>query len=159
MADTDARARLADAVGVFVRQVTRPGNFDRMSERAGISVERTGFPILRAVENGPVRVSVLAAELGVDLSTMSRQVRALQDAGLLTRSADPDDGRAAVLALSAEGEEVLDRVRASRRSLIAEQLTGWDEADIELLADLLGRLNLSFQAGAESGPGMAPPPH
>lgn len=146
MTPTDVRDRLADALSVIVRQASLPRSFDRVSERAGIHIERTGFPILRAIGAGPARVTALAAELGVDLSTMSRQVRALEDAGLITRTPDPADGRAAVLALTPEGIEVLKRLRASRRSLVAEQVADWDERDVEHLADLLTRLSERFVA-------------
>jgi DNA-binding MarR family transcriptional regulator len=148
------RDRLADALSVIVRQASLPRAFERVSERAGILIERTGFPILRAIGSGPARVTALAAELGVDLSTMSRQVRALEEAGLITRTPDPADGRAAVLALTPEGVEVLKRLRASRRSLVAEQVGDWDEQDVERLADLLTRLSERFVAERTEEPAV-----
>ena len=99
-----------------------------------------------AAEQGPghargtVGLSALADELDVDLSTMSRQVRALEQSELLARSADPADGRAVVLALTPEGGELLKRMRATRRTLVGEQLDDWSDGDVADLARLLRRL-------------------
>lgn len=133
-------AELADSLAMVVRQANLPRSFDRLAEAAGVRLERTAFPILRSVALGTVRLSALAAELDVDLSTMSRQVRAIEDAGLLVRSPDPVDGRAVVLALTAEGTEVLKRMRATRRTLVGQQLEDWTDQDVADLARLLRRL-------------------
>ena len=53
--------------------------------------------------------------LGLDKSTVSRQVAHLVDLGLVERAADPVDGRAQVLTPSAEGSTRLARIREVRR--------------------------------------------
>lgn len=59
------------------------------------TVERHAITILsRLRENGSIRLSDLTADLMVDISTVSPQIRALEDRGLVTRSDDPDDRRA-----------------------------------------------------------------
>jgi DNA-binding MarR family transcriptional regulator len=58
--------------------------------------------LLRLVRERPgIRVQDAAAGLGVAANTVSTLVRHLLDRGLLVRDADPDDGRAARLSLSA----------------------------------------------------------
>ena len=65
---------------------------------------------------GPLRASDVVTRLGLDKSTISRQVAALVDLGMVDRAADPDDGRAQVLSTSAEGHRRLTEVRAARRA-------------------------------------------
>src|SRR5215218_8097143 len=69
-------------------------------------------------DEGPLRASDLVVRLGLDKSTVSRQVNSLVDLGLVDRAADPVDGRAQVLTPSAEGAERLADVRAARRSYL-----------------------------------------
>ena len=55
---------------------------------------------------GPVSLNRLAAELFIDKSTACRVVALLEGRGWLIRAADPDDGRALRLHLTAEGQSL-----------------------------------------------------
>jgi DNA-binding MarR family transcriptional regulator len=90
---------------------------------------------------GPLRASDLVLRLGLDKSTVSRQVATLVDLGLVDRTADPDDGRAQVLTPSAEGSARLAGIRDARRARWEDDLAGWPAEDVATLAVLLGRLN------------------
>src|SRR5688500_5399194 len=90
---------------------------------------------------GPLRASDLVARLGLDKSTVSRQVANLVDLGLVDRAADPVDGRAQVLTPSVEGAARLERVRQSRRARWEADMSDWPAEDVARLAELLGRLN------------------
>jgi DNA-binding MarR family transcriptional regulator len=90
---------------------------------------------------GPLRASDLVARLGLDKSTVSRQLSSLVDLGLVDRAADPIDGRAQVLTPSAEGSARLARIRDVRRARWESDLTDWPPSDVATLADLLHRLN------------------
>ena len=90
---------------------------------------------------GPLRASDVVARLGLDKSTVSRQVASLVDLGLVDRAADPDDGRAQVLSTSAEGHARLSELRDARRVRWEADLSGWETTDVATLAQLLGRLN------------------
>jgi DNA-binding MarR family transcriptional regulator len=92
-------------------------------------------------DTGPLRASDLVARLGLDKSTVSRQIANLVDLGLVDRTADPVDGRAQVLTPSAEGSSRLSRVRAARRARWESDLADWPAADVARLAELLARLN------------------
>ncbi|OWY61858.1 hypothetical protein B7486_61550 [cyanobacterium TDX16] len=140
----DDLATLADSLTVVVRQANLPRSFERLAEAANVRLDRSAYPILRAVAFGPVRLSALAADLEIDLSTASRQVRSAEQAGFLERSADPDDGRAAVIELTPEGLETLKRMRATRHALVAESLEAWSDEDVADLARLLQRLAEDF---------------
>jgi DNA-binding MarR family transcriptional regulator len=90
---------------------------------------------------GPLRASDVVARLGLDKSTVSRQVASLVALGLVDRAADPDDGRAQVLSTSPEGHRRLGRLRDARRERWEADLADWDTSDVATLAQLLGRLN------------------
>ncbi|MBY3553992.1 MarR family transcriptional regulator [Modestobacter lapidis] len=95
---------------------------------------------------GPLRASELVVRLGLDKSTVSRQVAALVDLGMVDRVADPADGRAQVLTISAEGHRRLSEVRETRRARWQANLADWPTSDVATLATLLNRLNQQGEA-------------
>lgn len=123
----------------------RPAHLRRIGERvragAGLPLDRAAYPLLRGIaECGPVRLSDLAARLGVQVSTASRQVKDLEQAGLVERTGDPKDGRVSMLALAPAGREALKKLRESWRRALAEILEEWPEEDRDALGALLSRL-------------------
>lgn len=107
-------------------------------------------------DTGPLRASDLVTRLGLDKSTVSRQVAKLVDLGLVDRAADPVDGRAQVLTPSTEGKARLARVRDTRRARWEADLSDWPAHDVAQLADLLGRLNRLGEAREAQLGGDAP---
>jgi DNA-binding MarR family transcriptional regulator len=89
---------------------------------------------------GPLRISDLASVLGLDLSTISRQVRALEDLGLLRRTPDPDDRRASLLEPTDDGRALVGEVKGAFSQLMKAALTDWSERDRHTLTTLLSRL-------------------
>lgn len=96
-----------------------------------------------------VRLSDLAHLKGLDVSTMSRRVSQLIDRDLVTRSPDPEDGRAVVITLTPEGYQQLTRERARRVQLVTQTLEDWGPEDKDRLASMLCRLNDSLEAAHE----------
>lgn len=97
--------------------------------------------LVRLQETEPERATELAGYFGVGKATMSRQLRALEDLGLVTREPDPADGRAFLMRLTQEGRDRFSRVRTARRERYLRQLTDWDRGEIAELARLLAQLN------------------
>jgi DNA-binding MarR family transcriptional regulator len=109
--------------------------------RDGESIDKAGYWLLvRTSEDGPLRASVLADSVELDLSTVSRQVRTLVASGLITKVPDPLDGRASILALSERGAAVLEAVSEARQQVLAEGMTGWTDDERTTLARGLFRL-------------------
>ena len=88
----------------------------------------------------PVRATDIADSTALDLSTVSRHLRGLEDAGHLVRSPDPDDRRAALLSVTDQGREfVADAVRA-RTALLTAATADWADDDVATLSHLMTRL-------------------
>ncbi|MQS09519.1 MarR family winged helix-turn-helix transcriptional regulator [Streptomyces alkaliphilus] len=131
---------LQHEVAVFARRAeqTRLGGLGP----ARNSMDRAAYLLLSKLDQeGPTGVKALASGMGIDSSTVTRQVAPLVDAGLVTRSADPADGRAVVLRLSQRGGERLEEVRRSRCKLMSLLTDGWSEEEQETFRVLLARFN------------------
>lgn len=92
-------------------------------------------------ERDGCRATDLAAHYALDKSTVSRQVTALERAGLLERRPDPEDHRVQVLHLTEAGRSILGQVTVSRRAAVGERLAEWSEEDLERFAGYLVRYN------------------
>jgi DNA-binding MarR family transcriptional regulator len=111
------------------------------------AVERaTYYLLVHLVKDGPRRAGALAEAVRSDPSTISRQIGQLVRLGLVERTADPEDGRATVLAATAEGERVFEQNRRIRNETIAEMLEAWPAGDRHALAQLLTRFAASYEA-------------
>lgn len=137
----------SDAVSELERQL---GVLMRRARAASATVATTVHPdldpaayglLVRLSEVGAERMTDLAGFLGVGKPTVSRQLSALVDMGMVERVVDPSDARAALVRLTAEGQTKFSRARAARREHFRGLLVGWPEEDVRELARLLGRLN------------------
>ena len=86
-----------------------------------------------------MRLSELAQYLGLDVSTVSRQVQHLEQRGLVDRSPDPLDGRAALLELSVPGRDIMQKMRDGWCETVADVVNTWKPADIERFGILMDR--------------------
>ncbi|MEU7694329.1 MarR family winged helix-turn-helix transcriptional regulator [Microbispora hainanensis] len=98
--------------------------------------------LVRIEQSSPMRSSDLAAYLRVGRATISRQLKGLEELGLISRSPDPEDGRAHLLALTAEGSRRLGAARSAREGRLRTLLAAWPEEDVRLLAGMLERFNI-----------------
>jgi DNA-binding MarR family transcriptional regulator len=113
----------------------------RCSPRPQQALDRAAYLILRFLrEAGPQNVSAVAARLNLDGSTVTRQVGALHRDGLVTRSADPDDGRGTVIAATADGLTQVETVSRARREMYDTVLRDWTAPERRQLAATLERL-------------------
>ena len=93
-------------IGLLLRRARAISS--RLAGQLHPDLDGAAFGLLALLQDaGPLRASDLVARLGLDKSTVSRQVASLVGLGLVDRSADPDDGRAQVLTPSAEDPKVL----------------------------------------------------
>lgn len=102
-------------------------------------------------ERDGCRATDLAAHYALDKSTVSRQVAALERAGLIERRVDPEDQRVQVLHLTEAGRQILAQVTENRQAAFRERLADWPEEDLTRFAGYLERYNSWPDAGAEDG--------
>jgi DNA-binding MarR family transcriptional regulator len=107
-----------------------------LSDRADLSAS-AAFTLNRVCREGPIRLTTLAAKEGVSQPSMTQLVQRLERAGLVTRLADPDDGRACLIAITAQGQALLDerkRMRRERLAMLIATLTDEEQSALWLSA-------------------------
>lgn len=115
-----------------------------------MDLDRSAYGIMcRLADEGPQRLGSLASAFGLDPSTITRQVQALEKAELVQRRSDEDDRRASIVDLTEEGSTVLAHTRAYRRERLEEVFGDWSETDRDELARLLTKVNDSIAELAE----------
>jgi DNA-binding MarR family transcriptional regulator len=115
-----------------------------LSRRSEIhrELDRSSYLIARTLSTeGATSISGLAAGLGLDATTVTRQVATMDGAGLVVRRTDPDDGRVRLVALTARGLRKMREVQDAREERIGGLVAGWPAADQRAFAELLGRFN------------------
>ncbi|ADI07395.1 MarR family transcriptional regulator [Streptomyces bingchenggensis BCW-1] len=152
--DTGVLDLLQHQVAVFARRAeqTRLGGVGQ----ARNSMDRAAYLLLNRLDKeGPMGVKALAAGMGIDSSTVTRQVAPLVDSGMVKRTSHPEDGRAVVLQLSPRGKARLEEVRCSRRALMAQVTDGWTSEEQDIFCDLLTRFNVALAAAHATVPQAA----
>jgi len=92
-------------------------------------------------DQGEARISDLAELDHCSQPTMTTQVRRLEDAGLVTRTPDPDDARAVRIRITPKGQKILAQVRADRAAVIDPRIARLSDEDREILSTAVGALH------------------
>jgi DNA-binding MarR family transcriptional regulator len=92
------------------------------------------------VRLGPLRLTELADEEGLNPTMLSRAVGGLVDAGFLERTSDPSDRRAALVSVTASGRKLIERVRRERTAALNTALEPLDQGQREALQNALPAL-------------------
>jgi DNA-binding MarR family transcriptional regulator len=100
----------------------------------GSELTPTAASALATVErHGPLTPSELAEIERVKRPTATRTLRLLTEAGLVDRAPDPDDGRSALVSVSAAGRERLRRLRGRKNAYLARRMRDLPAEDVEAL--------------------------
>jgi DNA-binding MarR family transcriptional regulator len=100
--------------------------------------------------SGPARLTALATHEGVTQPAMTQLISRLQDAGLVRREADPDDGRVVRVSITDDGRAVLAARRAERTQRLGVLLTRISPEHRATLATALPALEALAQVHADS---------
>jgi DNA-binding MarR family transcriptional regulator len=112
-------------------------------------LDRASYLIARTLETtGPLSISRLASALGLDPTTVTRQVATMEAAQLVVRRADPDDGRVTLVSLSNHGRRTTRAVQLVRKERLEALLRDWTQDDRRKLGRLLARFNDELARGA-----------
>jgi len=133
LGETAARLRLA------IARTAR-----RMRQEGGLELGPTTVAALATVErHGPLTPSELARHERIQRPTATRVLRSLEDLDLVERTPDPEDGRSALISLTAVGRRRLRALRRRKDAYLARRMRELDPADVATLAgaaELLERL-------------------
>lgn len=103
-------------------------------------MDRASYWLLRELgEAGQLRLSELSQRQGTDVSTVCRQIRSCEDAGLVRRKNDPSDMRAVLFALTDKGRQALERLQAVRMEVYGRVFADWPAEDRREFARLTKR--------------------
>ncbi|WP_067664749.1 MarR family winged helix-turn-helix transcriptional regulator [Nocardia miyunensis] len=113
-----------------------------MARRVHPELEPAAYGLLIGMyDRARSRPSDLAEYFGVGKATISRQVKVLEQLGLIERRPDPDDGRAHLLVLTDEGRRRLETARTARQQRFHAMLATWPAEDVRMLGRMLARFN------------------
>ncbi len=142
-------ADLEQAWVSVIRRAEVPRVSDHINRDSGVEISRPAYAALaRLFDRGPLQISELATSSGVDVSTMSRTLKHLDERGLVQR-AKGADLRCTVMHVTEAGRETVRQRRAAGERFLAEVLAGWSEDDRQALARLMVRLANDFAEHVE----------
>src|SRR5271170_7845942 len=93
--------------------------------------------LFTVVRMGPIRLSELATVESVNATMLSRITAQLCDAGLIARSADPQDRRSAFVRATAAGRRMRERIHRERTRALSTHVEELDEHQREALWNAL----------------------
>ena len=125
---------------------------DCCGERISMTQSHILFEVRRVTSPSMQQV---AEELGVDVTTFSRQAKALEAGGLITRRMSPDDRRVTLLGLTDEGVRMLEKIdlyMATRLERIFGCMTPFERDTVARSLALLSEAVIKAgEADAEQG--------
>lgn len=133
--DVDTAARLRVAIGRLSRRLRTTA----AGAAAGLTPTRISV-LLAIVREGPIRLSALAASESLNPTMLSRVIADLVEAGLLARTSDEGDRRAAWVQATDAGERLAQQMRRERTDAVNEALEALPAADRRLLESALPAL-------------------
>jgi len=108
-------------------------------ELAADGVESNGYAVLSLIgARGSMRLTELAGELGMPLTTASDVVRRLERRGQVRRHPNPDDGCSFLFELTARGDREWRRGWGALPRINAALLEEVDEAEMRVALESLG---------------------
>ncbi len=140
MTRADEIRDLEHEVGVLIRRVRRV--IGVRARAVHESLQPAAYLILTwLADQGPQRASAIVEAFHIDKGAVSRQLTLLTTLGLVTRTLDPADGRATLVAASDDAVRRLADVTEHRRKWLDERLGDLSAEELESFAATLGRYN------------------
>jgi DNA-binding MarR family transcriptional regulator len=132
---------------------------ERLRDEIYAGMAGEGFPavrpahsaVLRNLPPAGARVVDLAAEAGMTKQSMAYLVSGLEQAGLVTSTADPDDRRARRIRLTARGEAAIAALIRLSRAAEARLAGGLGQDRLDLFKALAVDAHRYLEGGAREG--------
>jgi DNA-binding MarR family transcriptional regulator len=133
--DIDTATRLRVAIARLSRRLRTTA----AGAAAGLTPTRISV-LLTVVREGPVGISALAASESINPTMLSRVIADLVEAGLLERTSDDGDRRAAWVQATAAGKQLAQRMRRERTDALNAALARLAPDDRDLVEQALPAL-------------------
>lgn len=131
-------------ISLFWRRARAISN--QLSREVHPDMEPAAYGLLSVIrKEGTIRLTDLAINIGVGKPSVSRQIAFLEGLGLVSKEADPLDGRAQAIRLTPKGEEKMHEVQDARRQVFRERLGEWPLGDLQELARYMAKLNATYE--------------
>lgn len=123
----------------------------RAAQHCGMTSPERGR-LLWVIDDKSVRAGLVAQQLKLSAGAVTELVEGLVSEGLVRRDTDPDDRRAVVLALTAEGRRMRERYELAASSSLAELLSRLTPPQRRRLRASFADLNAAFTAADAVAP-------
>jgi DNA-binding MarR family transcriptional regulator len=124
--DVELVARLRSVIARLARQLNEASTGDGLTP--------TQYSVLALIRSrGPLGLAELAELEGLNPTMVSRVIRVLDDAGLIRRTPDPADLRAARVEITPDGEQVHAHVREVRTRVLTDCLKRLPPETVDML--------------------------
>lgn len=133
--DLETASRLRAVIGKLSRRL-RP---TPAALAAGLTPTRTSV-LQTVVREGPIGLSHLAESEGINPTQLSRTIAHLVETGLVERSTDRGDRRAAWVKPTPAGKRLAERIRRERTDALNAALEGLSAAERERIVGALAAL-------------------
>jgi DNA-binding MarR family transcriptional regulator len=145
---TDFHGALLDIMSVM----NHPQRDETLLAAAGVKLDQVLFPLLVTIGRySPQGVVELADRLGRDYTTVSRQVKRLQELDLAQKQPAERDKRISEVTLTAQGKAITTHIDDARQRLMNQIFTDWSSEDVEGLFRLVRQYAEAVKAKAPSG--------
>src|SRR6201998_636953 len=136
--------------------VLRRGDPSAGKEAAGDLTLAQLSILFTLLDQGPIRMTDLAAHERVRTPTTTVAIRRLEKVGLVKRSRDSSDLRAVLVDITPRGRAVHGESLANRRAALAAMLSQLPESDLNTLMKALAPLERLASGEPTSGPAGEP---
>lgn len=119
---------------------------------ADLGVTPVQLGLLYSLDRGePAAMAEVGRQLDLSPAALSGLVTRMEEAGLVTRTRDPDDARAVRLRSTPQGEAVRERSRPFLKAFNADLVAGLNEAERAAVVKFLDSIVLRFGAASHAG--------
>lgn len=153
------RHRLTAAIKQALRALRLQLSLLNLRVGAHLDLKEVDIDCLDLVaRHGPLSPTALARRAGLHPATMTGVLDRLEQGGWIARERDPADRRAVVVRSRHERGAELMRLYAGMNTFMDEICAGYDDAELAVIADFLGRATSAGRTATDELSGSAAPP-